>query len=106
MIMSYEDVIERTSEYSIRTHTADFEDGTPLMTFVHLEVYHFSPSILKTMLKRWEQIRKTLPSVVFCMPNDPSDPVFDRFVARFGWKHHADIPCTDDRVRKLFIHLG
>jgi hypothetical protein len=104
--MSYETVIERCPEYSVRMHWASFDEENYEMPFVHLEVYHFSPSILKTMLKRWEQIRKTLPSVVFCMPNDPSDPVFDRFVARFGWKHHADIPCTDDRVRKLFIHLG
>jgi hypothetical protein len=78
------------------------EPGT-LMTFVHLDVYQTSPSVMRDLIRVHNKLRPTLPPMIFCQGH-VDDHKFHRFVTRFGWEPLSNIPCTDGTTRRLYVH--
>lgn len=73
------------------------------MHFVHLDVYEWSASALRHLLKLWPQLRATLPSIVYCHAQEDDDK-FHRFVSRFGWQQVHHTPCSDGLIRRIYAH--
>jgi hypothetical protein len=73
-----------------------------LMTFVHLDVYYWSPSVYRQLKDHWPIIRKRLPDIIFTQGNVSDQAKFDKFVQRFGWKPLVDCICTDGSNRPIF----
>jgi hypothetical protein len=97
-------LLDRT-DYIVEYHTVEVDDGPP-MTFVHLDVFFFSPSVLRDMRKTWPAVFSALNApAVFCV-GDVDDAKFHRFVTRFGWRYLKPLPCTDNKTRRLYVHFG
>jgi len=92
------------TEYIAEMHYEDLGEGR-LMPFFHLDVFYFSPEILKRMLKEWEEHRHTVPTPLFCM-GEEDDEKFSRFISKFGFQYLTDCPCTDGKTRRLFVNFG
>lgn len=80
----------------------EIEPGV-LMHFVHLDVYEWSASALKRLLRIWPQLRATLPPIVFCHGHT-DDEKFHRFVSLFGWQQIHYTPCSDGVTRRIYVH--
>lgn len=91
-------------EYTVSYHIEETNEGQQ-MTFVHLDVFYISPSIMREMLRLWPVIQKHMNCVTFCL-GEVDDEKFDKFVSRFGWRYLRPIPCTDGRTRRLYINFG
>lgn len=86
-------------------HIPDGADGMVSMTFVHLDVHKFTPSILKALLVEHHAARPHLPKIIFCSPLVPS-ALFDKFVRRFGWiRCGEDALCHDGVYRPIYCHF-
>lgn len=97
-------VWDEDPEWTASIHTAHVAEGIE-MTFFHLDVYYMSPSVLKSMLRAWREYRHTLPQRLFTMGDQDTDAL-DRLRERFGFRYLNDIPCTDGRIRRLYVHFG
>lgn len=91
-------------EYDADMHVEDLGEGR-LMHFLHLDVYYFSSSILRQMLKQWRMFRSNVTGPLFCM-GDVDDDKFARFIAHFSFQYLREIPCTDGQMRRLFVNYG
>jgi hypothetical protein len=75
-----------------------------LMTFVHIEVYSWSPSALKRLKHLWLSIRHSLPHIVFAQ-GDVTDAKWVKFVRQFGFEPvFENCPCSDGELRHIFAH--
>lgn len=74
-----------------------------LMTFVHVDIYAPTAGTLKSLLQQWPAVRASLPPIVFCHGHS-DDPMFHRFVTRFGWKPISSTPCSDGKTRRIYAH--
>jgi predicted solute-binding protein len=91
-------------EYIASYHEEDLGEGR-IMTFVHLDVYYMSASILRQLKKQWDLWRHYVSTVLFCM-GEEDDEKFERFVSKFGFKYLRDVPCTDNKTRRLYVNFG
>jgi hypothetical protein len=103
MIPGQRFVVWDEPEYTAEMHIEDL-DGE-LMHFFHLDVFYFSPRILRQMVKQWIVFREHVPVVLFCM-GDEDDDKWKRFISHFGFQYLRDVPCTDGKTRRIFINLG
>jgi len=83
-------------------HQHDLGDGQK-MVMVHMDVWYFSPSVLKKMKKQWAVFRKSMRCPLFAM-GETDDAKFERYVSLFGFQYLTNIPCTDGKVRRLFVN--
>lgn len=74
-----------------------------LMTFVHVEVFEPSPSVIKRLLALWPEVRSKLPPLVFCSGHVDDDK-FHRFVTLFGWLPISSTPCSDGNTRRIYVN--
>jgi hypothetical protein len=84
-------------------HEEVFEDGSR-MVFVHMDVYYWSPSVLKKQLTQWPIFRALMSSIpLFCMGTQ-DDLKFQKYISKFGFVPLKPIPCTDGQSRMLYIN--
>ena len=104
-----------TPDYDFSTNytQARTDDGAiRLMTFVHLDVFYWSPSVYRDLMDVWLSVRQTLPELVFCHSANAArllngaiaDDKFHKFVTRFGWVHLVDAVCSDGTIRPIYYH--
>lgn len=91
-------------EYTASYHVTDLDCGRS-MTFVHLDVYYMSHSILKQLKAQWVLWRQSCPVVLYAMADEDTE-TWVKFVSKFGFQYLADIPCTDGKTRRLFVNFG
>lgn len=89
-------------EYDISIQYQQPQPGV-LMTFVHVDIFCAAPSVIKSLLAKWPEVRKTLPPIVFCHGHS-DDAKFHRFVTRFGWKPLSHTPCSDGNTRRIYVN--
>jgi hypothetical protein len=91
-------------EYTASYHNITFPSGE-VMLMVHLEVFYYSHSILRQLLRQWDEWRPTAPATIFCM-GDQDDAKFAGFVSLFGFEPLRPCPCTDNKSRMVFVNYG
>ena len=91
-------------EYTAYYNEYIFDTGE-VMTLFHLDVFYFSASILRQMLRQWEVFREHNPVVLFCH-GEVDDEKFAKFVSKFGFKPLKVVPCSDGVNRRLFVNFG
>lgn len=98
-------IVADEPEFTISYHVQELGEGQ-VMTFVHLDVYYFSASILRRIKELYERFRTFDDSVtLFCM-GEEDDNKFAKFVSHLGFEYLRDIPCTDGKTRRLFVNFG
>lgn len=76
-----------------------------LMTFVHIDVFYWSPSILRRLHTLWPSIRACLPHVVYAS-GDECSPKWVKFIQRFGFELILeDCLCSDGMHRPIYAHF-
>ena len=76
-----------------------------LMTFVHIDVFHWSPSTLRRLHTLWPSVRQTLPRIVYAS-GDVSDAKWVKFIKRFGFVPILeDCLCSDGNSRPIYAHF-
>lgn len=91
-------------EYTASYHMVDLGEDR-VMTFVHLDVYYLSKTILKRLDREWALFRQYVPVVLYCM-SEVDDEKWARFISRFGFSYLCDVGCSDGRTRRLFVNYG
>ncbi len=83
----------------------NFQQPSPgtLMTFVHMEVFEPTASVIKRLLKMWPDVRSKLPPFIFCTGHVDDDK-FHRFVTLFGWLPISATPCSDGKTRRIYVN--
>ena len=59
------------------------------MTFVHLDVTHFSPAVFKKIKETFDFYRPNFPEIIYTQPSE-YDAKFHKFMTRFGFKLLSD----------------
>lgn len=95
-------LIHDGTDYLASYHVMDVGNGKR-MPFFHLQVWFLNHNVLRDMLKEWKAFRTRTPDRIFTMA-DVDTPALDRLRLKFGFKFLAEIPCTDGKVRRLFVH--
>jgi hypothetical protein len=72
--------------------------------FVHMDVFYFNATTLRRAHEAHNVLRPHLPPVIMCI-GEEDDEKFEKFIARFGWRHFGGSPCSDGKYRRLFAHL-
>lgn len=76
-----------------------------LMTFVHIEVFTWSLSVLKKLKHLWSSNRHLLPPIVFAQ-GDKTDAKWTKFVTQLGFTPILeDCPCSDGQNRHVYAHF-
>src|SRR5690348_18241873 len=82
------EIVCETDEFLWRFDRKDLGDGK-IMTFMHLYVYEFSPSIMRTLKALFNSKRPEFPNIIFAQ-GEVDDDKFERFVAHFGFKPRSE----------------
>lgn len=91
--------------YDAGAHVVYLPEGQE-MVFFHLDVFYMSAEVLKDILEKWRSLRKVIPGPVFCMLTDEV-PANRRLIEKMlGFQYLREMPCTDEKVRNLFVHYG
>ncbi|KQT82421.1 hypothetical protein [Methylobacterium sp. Leaf466] len=77
--------------------------GREWRTYVHTEVYYFSPTVLRQMHAVFDELRPKLPPVIGAF-NWLVGPREDHFMTRFGFRKTAPIVWDDGIARPLWLH--
>jgi hypothetical protein len=99
---SQREVLADDTDYIFSYHTAELE-GLGVLTFIHLEVWYFSPSVLRRMKETWRLFREYVRGPLFTI-GDVDDAKHRKFVSRFGFEPLMCVGCTDGQSRTLHIH--
>jgi len=91
-------------EYTASIHEAKLSEEVT-MTFFHLDVFYLDHKILKEMRQRWKEFREVFPVVLFTM-GDNDTKALNRLREMFGFQYLKDIPCSDGKSRRLYVHYG
>lgn len=77
------------------------------MPFFHLEVFEpWSMWLFRTSKKRFaEWLAKWKQFPLFTYSDEDSE-VLDRLRVHFGFEYLRDVPCSDGKIRRLFVHYG
>lgn len=95
--------IHKEPEFIGSYHLSRFDTGE-IVAFAHLDVYDFSATVLRNMLKAWKDRRHELPSKLFAMFEE-DNRARDRFIRKLGFIVVGSIPCTDGNARLLYAHF-
>ncbi len=87
-------------EFDLEYHQEDMGNGK-FLTFLHLEVYRWSPSVFRQLKAIWPTV-STIARPLFLVGTRDT-PLFHKFVSRFGFSPFLKVGCTDDQERTLFI---
>ncbi len=96
-------IIVSTPDFDCSTNLIELDAESP-MTLGHIDVYYWSPSVRKDLMKRWAEVRPLLPPIVFTMGQNPG-PKFHKFVSLLGFRPLNEVPCTDGKVRTIYAHF-
>ncbi len=98
------EVVLDEPEYTASYHTVDLGEGR-VMTFVHLDVFYMSHSILRQLKSQWKLWRQACPIILYAMA-DEDTVTWSKFISHFGFQYLRDVPCTDGKTRRLFVNFG
>lgn len=98
-VMLYEEV-----EFTFSTSLVQFEPGR-VMTFVHIDIFYWSPEVYRRLQHLWPSIRRLLPPIVFAS-GDVCDAKWAKFITRFGFEPIIeDCSCSDGNIRPIYAHF-
>ena len=93
-------VLISTPDFDASYHVIEPELGVS-MVFGHIDIYYWGPSVYRSLMDTWSQVRPTLPDIVFTMGDNPG-PKFHKFVTLLGFRPLLDAPCTDGQTRTIY----
>lgn len=89
-------------EYDACLHDLRDEHGTQ-MVVMHIDVYHFTPSVLKRMKHEFAALRACTDALLFAIEPNPDDTKWERFVRIMGFEFSSRVECTDGHSRRCFV---
>jgi hypothetical protein len=81
----------------------EYRRGPDQMLLAHLRVFRWSPSVLKSLLKHWAQLRQCVKAPLFAS-GEVDDDKWRRFVTLLGFEPLEHVKCENGETRLLFIH--
>lgn len=87
----------------IASYTTYVLDNGPMVMF-HLDVFYFSHTVLRDMEQKWAVFRSVFKNPIFCHLEDDTERGL-RFLSRFGFVPVGEVPCTDGKSRRVYVHL-
>jgi hypothetical protein len=97
--------ILREPEFTVDINLVQLQGVPELLTFIHLDITDFKPSVLRKLLLLWETVVKPkLPKDTFCH-GEVSDHKFTKFVTRFGFVEIVVSMCTDGTPRPIYCYF-
>lgn len=83
----------------------EFRRGEDQMVFVHVNVYRWTASVFKEILRNWRLFRQHVVCPLFAVAGEDSSEKWERFVSRLGFKFHSNVVCENGAERRLFVHI-
>ncbi len=85
----------------------EYRRGADRLLFAHITFHRFTPSILKSVLKRWKVFRRRVTVPIFAHAGDGDLDKWVRFVSLLGFKTTGkSLSFINGQQRPVFIHLG
>jgi hypothetical protein len=95
-------VFHTDPSFSLSYDVFDLGDDRQML-MIHLDVTHFSKSVMKRIKEAVDYHRPSFPPIIFTQPANDS-PLFEKFVSRFGWQFLNDCFCSDGLNRRIFVN--
>lgn len=89
-------------EYEAVLHDLRDEHGNQ-MPIMHIDVYSFTPSVLKRMKREFETLRSCTDATLFAIEPNPDDGKWHRFVTIMGFEFSSHVECTDGLTRRCYV---
>ena len=89
-------------DYSSVLHELRDENGNQLLA-IHMDVNHFSPSVLKRMKREFAALRSCTDAPIFAIEDNPDDAKWERYVRLMGFEYSSRVECTDGKSRRTFV---
>jgi hypothetical protein len=91
-------------EFTFSTNLVQLEPGL-LMTFVHIDIYYWSPTMWRRLQSLWLSNRHLLPPIVYAS-GDVSDAKWAKFVTKLGFEPILEnCSCSDGANRPIYAHF-
>jgi hypothetical protein len=91
-------------QFTVDINLVQLQNVPELLTFIHLDIDEWSPSVLRKLLLLWDtRVKPKLPKYTFCH-GVLSDYKFHKFVTRFGFTPLVDAVCTDGSIRTIYCY--
>ncbi|MBR1173888.1 hypothetical protein JQ617_07980 [Bradyrhizobium sp. KB893862 SZCCT0404] len=89
-------------EYEAVLHELRDEHEQQMMV-MHIDVYHFAPSVLKRMKREFSALRSCTDANLFAIEPSPDDAKWQRFVTIMGFDFLCRVECTDGLSRRCYV---
>jgi len=89
-------------DFDLSSHIIQVDNDC--MTMMHLDVFYWSPKVLRRIKSVWQEVRPRLGKIVYCMGN-VSDKKFARFVGHLDAKYLGPCLCSDGVNRDIYFHM-
>jgi hypothetical protein len=81
----------------------ELRDGDQQMMVIHMDVYKFSPSVMKRMIREFAALRSCTDALIFAIEPNPGDTKWQRYVSHMGFEFSSRVECTDGLSRRCFV---
>lgn len=96
----------------LRLTTDDFDfcvDYVPLggddrFYLAHIDVFHWSPTVLRRMLGIWPALRAKIDAPLFVW-NENEDKKWEKFIHLFGFRYFKQFIGPDGLEHRLYLHI-
>lgn len=103
--MGFEFYAEHELSVSPEYHSVlhELRDGEKQMLAIHMDVFRFSPSVMKRMIREFAALRSCTDAQIFAIEPNPDDAKWQRYVSRMGFEFSSRVECTDGLSRRVFV---
>lgn len=88
-------------EYRSMLH--ELRDGAQQMLVIHMDVFKFSPSVMKRMIREFAALRSCTGAQIFAIEPSPDDAKWQRYVSHMGFEFLCRLECSDGLYRRCFL---
>jgi hypothetical protein len=81
----------------------ELRDGDKQMVAIHMDVFNFSPSVMKRMIREFAALRSCTDATIFAIEPHPDDAKWQRYVSHMGFEFSSRVDCTDGLSRRVFV---
>lgn len=72
---------------------------------IHIEVFKWTPGVLKEMLQVWPPIRAKIDAPILACAED-QDPKWEKFIKKFGFTYLRDVVGVDGTTKRMFANVS
>lgn len=86
-----------------RSVLQELRDGEQQMLLIHMDVFKFSPTVMKRMVRDFNALRQCTDTPIFAIEPTPDNGMWHRYVSHMGFEFSSHVDCTDGETRRCYV---